>query len=123
LLSGLPAATPNVNDVPANCERWAETAHSVAVVLGRRDGRGVVYIDFDNIVISRYDELHGDRALYNDRAGGVNPVPELAARLELAKVDLGAIIDYATVSVRPDPSAGTGSRHATCPASTTHCPV
>ncbi len=25
-----------------------------------------VYIDFDNIVISRYDELHGERAFHND---------------------------------------------------------
>ena len=54
-----------------------------------------VYIDFDNIVISRYDELHGDRAFHNDKAGGINPGPELATKLERAKVDLGAIIDYA----------------------------
>jgi hypothetical protein len=54
-----------------------------------------VYIDFDNIVISRYDELHGDRAFHNDGAGGANPTIEVAAKLETAKVDLGAIFDYA----------------------------
>jgi hypothetical protein len=54
-----------------------------------------VYIDFDNIVISRYDELHGERAFHNDGAGGANPSSEVVAKLETAKVDLGAIFDYA----------------------------
>jgi hypothetical protein len=62
-----------------------------------------VYIDFDNIVISRYDELHGERAFHNDGAGAANPSAEVVAKLETAKVDLGAIFDYAvsfgTVSI------------------------
>jgi hypothetical protein len=54
-----------------------------------------VYIDFDNIVISRYDELHGERAFHNDGAGAATPSGEVVAKLETAKVDLGAILDYA----------------------------
>jgi hypothetical protein len=54
-----------------------------------------VYIDFDNIVISRYDELHGERAFHNNGAGAANPSTEVAAKLEAARVDLGAIFDYA----------------------------
>src|SRR3954452_7816966 len=54
-----------------------------------------VYIDFDNIVISRYDELHGERAFHNDGAGGSNPSEAVAAKLEAAHVHLGAIFDYA----------------------------
>ena len=31
-----------------------------------------VYIDFDNVVISRYDEVHGERSFHNEvRNGGV----------------------------------------------------
>ncbi len=66
-------------------------------------GHVAVYIDFDNIVISRYDELHGERAFHNDSAGGMNPSDAVVAKLEEAHVDLGAIFDYAvsfgTVSI------------------------
>jgi hypothetical protein len=62
--------------------------------------RVAVYIDFDNVVISRYDHVHGKGAWRKDDArahdmttGGNDPV---SARLAAAKVDLGAIIDYAT---------------------------
>jgi hypothetical protein len=58
-------------------------------------GHVAVYIDFDNIVISRYDELHGERAFHNDGAGAANPSADVLAKLETAKVDLGAIFDYA----------------------------
>ena len=34
-----------------------------------------VYIDFDNVVISRYDEMHGERAYRNDGANVPNPPP------------------------------------------------
>jgi len=54
-----------------------------------------VYIDFDNIVISRYDELYGDGAFRKDGAGAASPSEKVAAKLEAARVDLGAIFDYA----------------------------
>jgi hypothetical protein len=62
-----------------------------------------VYIDFDNIVISRYDELHGRGAFWDDRANSREPSEVVKDRLVTAHVDLAAIIDYAasfgTVSV------------------------
>jgi uncharacterized protein (TIGR00288 family) len=61
--------------------------------------RVAVYLDFDNVVISRYDNLHGDNAWRKDEArkhrpdlGSADPVD---VRLAQAEVDLGAIIDYA----------------------------
>jgi NYN domain/OST-HTH/LOTUS domain len=54
-----------------------------------------VYIDFDNIVISRYDELHGRGAFWDDRANSREPSEEVKGRLATAHVDLAAIIDYA----------------------------
>ncbi len=35
--------------------------------------RVAVYIDFDNIVISRYDQLHGDGAWRKDKARDAKP--------------------------------------------------
>lgn len=65
------------------------------------EGRVAVYIDFDNIVISRYSQAYGgsrrktenlnkitSEALRDDR--------DLAERLAAARVDLGAILDYAS---------------------------
>jgi hypothetical protein len=60
-----------------------------------------VYIDFDNVVISRYDQVHGGRrdAWRADRVKELSarpePDPDLAARLERARVDVGALLDYA----------------------------
>jgi NYN domain/OST-HTH/LOTUS domain len=58
-----------------------------------------VYIDFDNVVISRYDNLHGDGAWRKDEARHHRPDPTSAdpvdVKLAQAEVDLGAIIDYA----------------------------
>jgi hypothetical protein len=63
------------------------------------DGRVAVYIDFDNIVISRYDEVHGRGDFQRDRqrahAGSLSQ-EEFADRLEAATVDLGAAIDFAS---------------------------
>lgn len=56
--------------------------------------RVAVYIDFDNIVISRYDQLHGDGAWRKDNARDARK--EIAAKLETARVDVSAIIDYAS---------------------------
>jgi hypothetical protein len=62
--------------------------------------RVAVYIDFDNVVISRYDHLHGDGAWRADNARNhtIDPRSDdpVDQRLAEAKVDLGAIIDYAT---------------------------
>jgi hypothetical protein len=62
-------------------------------------GRVAVYIDFDNIVISRYDEVHGRGDFQRDRqkaAAGSLSETEFAQRLEAATVDLGAAIDFAS---------------------------
>ena len=59
-----------------------------------------VYIDFDNVVISRYEHVHGKGSWGQDSAWahgmtGTTSDP-IAAKLAEAKVDLGALIDYAT---------------------------
>ena len=61
--------------------------------------RVAVYIDFDNIVISRYDQVHGRGQFQRDRARGLGsgerPADaELSEKLERATVDVGAIEVY-----------------------------
>ncbi len=62
--------------------------------------RVAVYIDFDNVVISRYDHVHGDGAWRSDEARShtMNAQSDdpIDVKLAQAKVDLRAIIDYAT---------------------------
>src|ERR1700734_2537855 len=63
--------------------------------------RVAVYIDFDNIVISRYDQVHGRGQFQRDKARGLGSAekaadPEITERLERATVDVGAIIDFAS---------------------------
>ena len=62
--------------------------------------RVAVYIDFDNVVISRYDHVHGDGAWRSDGARShtmnAQSADPIDVRLAEAKVDLRAIIDYAT---------------------------
>jgi hypothetical protein len=53
--------------------------------------RVAVYLDFDNIVISRYDQVNGRNSFQKDKASGLEP-----ERLERATVDVGAIIDFAS---------------------------
>ncbi|KHL15871.1 uncharacterized LabA/DUF88 family protein [Mumia flava] len=65
------------------------------------DTRVAVYIDFDNIVISRYDQVNGRNQFQRDRQkvsvpAGTDPDPEVTEKLERAGVDIGAIIDYAS---------------------------
>jgi hypothetical protein len=55
--------------------------------------RVAVYLDFDNIVISRYDQVNGRNAFHRDKAKDTG---DFADRLAGATVDLGAIIDYAS---------------------------
>ncbi len=60
------------------------------------DSRVAVYIDFDNIVISRYNQLHG-RGNRVQKVKDLDPKdPATATLLEEAKVDLGAVLDYAS---------------------------
>lgn len=62
------------------------------------NGRVAVYLDFDNIVLSWYDRVHGRNAFGRDRQKiAENPNnPEVQARLQAALVDVSAIIDYAS---------------------------
>ncbi|BCP33857.1 NYN domain-containing protein [Mycobacterium intracellulare] len=55
--------------------------------------RVAVYLDFDNIVISRYDQIHGRNSFQKDKAKGLEQHSE---RLDQATVDVGAILDYAS---------------------------
>ena len=64
------------------------------------DSRVAVYIDFDNVVISRYDQVHQETrdAWRADNArdhasGGDDPI---AVKLAEATVDIGAVLDYAS---------------------------
>src|ERR1700760_1310444 len=63
------------------------------------DPRVAVYIDFDNIVISRYDQVHGRNHFQRDKArgfaqAGKEAEPEMAEKLRRAAVDVGAIIGF-----------------------------
>ncbi|MEO6533907.1 MAG: NYN domain-containing protein [Pseudolysinimonas sp.] len=59
------------------------------------ESRVGVYIDFDNVVISRYDQLFGRGDFMRDRAR-IAGTDAITARLETAKVDIGAILDYSS---------------------------
>lgn len=54
--------------------------------------RVAVYLDFDNIVISRYDQIHGRNSFQRDKAKGLE---QHAERLDQATVDVAAILDFA----------------------------
>jgi hypothetical protein len=65
------------------------------------DSRIGVYIDFDNVVISRYNQLNGTGQFQRDGVrnfGGRVPVPDSAIgeRIATAKVNVDAILDYAS---------------------------
>jgi uncharacterized LabA/DUF88 family protein len=55
--------------------------------------RVAVYLDFDNIVISRYDQVNGRNSFQRDKSKGLDQYPD---RLDRATVDVGAIIDFAS---------------------------
>ncbi|MDX2375877.1 NYN domain-containing protein [Microbacterium sp. LRZ72] len=61
------------------------------------DARVAVYIDFDNIVMSWYDRVHGRNAYARDRQkiSDDASAPEIVDKLGKAMVDVGAVIDYA----------------------------
>jgi uncharacterized LabA/DUF88 family protein len=63
--------------------------------------RVAVYIDFDNIVISRYDQVHGRGQFQRDKVRAFtrsdrSADTELAEKVTRATVDVGAIIDFAS---------------------------
>lgn len=68
--------------------------------MADQGGRVAVYIDFDNIVISRYDQLNGNGAWRRDDARLVIPTragtDTVAAKLGAAEIDVGAILDYSS---------------------------
>ncbi|WP_067948155.1 NYN domain-containing protein, partial [Agromyces sp. NDB4Y10] len=59
--------------------------------------RVALYFDFDNIVISRYDQLHGDSSYRKDtsRTKTVAPGTQAWKRLQQATVDIDAVLDFA----------------------------
>ncbi|AWB89569.1 NYN domain-containing protein [Salinibacterium hongtaonis] len=65
------------------------------------EGRVAVYIDFDNIVISRFDQIYGRGHFLKEHirsitADSVRDDRDLASRLDRATVDIGAVLDYAS---------------------------
>ena len=65
------------------------------------DTRVAVYIDFDNIVISRYDQVHGRGQFQRDKVRGFSrdgrqADPDTADKIRRATVDVGAVIDFAS---------------------------
>ncbi|CAN5307104.1 NYN domain-containing protein [soil metagenome] len=56
--------------------------------------RVAVYIDFDNVVISQYDSVHGRGSFIKEKAR--TAAGATADRLEAAKVNIGALLDYAS---------------------------
>ena len=70
--------------------RRGGTAQTVPMTE-REDTRVAVYLDFDNIVISRYDQVNGRSSFQRDKTKGLE-----VERLQRATVDVGAIIDFAS---------------------------
>jgi uncharacterized LabA/DUF88 family protein len=59
--------------------------------------RVAVYLDFDNIVISRYDQVNGRNSFQRDKARAKpEDAADFADKLKRATVDVGAVIDFAS---------------------------
>src|SRR5271166_5853353 len=69
--------------------RWS----TLGAMADLGEGRVAVYLDFDNVVISRYDQVNGRSSFQKDKAKGLDKYPDRLAR---ATVDVGAIIDFAS---------------------------
>ena len=71
-----------------------------------RPARVAVYIDFDNVVISRYDQVHRDPSRSRsdawrsdnarDHVSDATSDDPIAVKLSQAQVDVGALLDYAS---------------------------
>ena len=65
------------------------------------EARVAVYVDFDNIVISRYNELYGPRQFQTDKVRGFSVShaqadDTIADRIVKATIDVSALLDYAS---------------------------
>ena len=76
-------------------------AEASLVIVGQTGGmaeltdtRVAVYIDFDNIVISQYDRVHGRGTFMKEKAR--NGTGKAVERLDSAEVNIGAVLDYAS---------------------------
>jgi hypothetical protein len=72
-----------------------------AIMNDTGDPRVAVYIDFDNIVVSRYDQVHGRGQFQRDKVRGFDRAdksadPDIAEKVRRATVDVGAVIDFAS---------------------------
>lgn len=65
--------------------------HHTGLMTDTAATRVAVYLDFDNIVISRYDQVNGRNSFQKDKAKGLDP-----DRLTRATVDVGAVLDFAS---------------------------
>lgn len=67
------------------------------VMPDTQTARVAVYLDFDNIVMSWYDRVHGRNSYSRDRQRiAADPdEKEISERLAAAMIDVGAIMDYA----------------------------
>lgn len=79
--------------IPANQLWMGPVVRHTETMTESGDTRVAVYLDFDNIVISRYDQVNGRSSFQKDKAKGLAKNPERLAR---ATVDVGAIIDFAS---------------------------
>lgn len=93
----------NLNDIADDVSSTSDWAHTSdgRVMANTDDTRVAVYIDFDNIVISRYAQLHGPGQFTKDKVRTHNPrVPGADAatttKIDQATVDIGAILDFAS---------------------------
>src|SRR4051794_3420638 len=77
--------TPSDNRGAVTTRLWSMTESGAS--------RVAVYLDFDNIVISRYDQVNGRNSFQRDKAKSPDDAQE---RLTRATVDVGAIIDFAS---------------------------
>ncbi|WP_169818421.1 NYN domain-containing protein [Rhodococcoides corynebacterioides] len=60
------------------------------------DNHVAVYIDFDNIMMSRYDELHGRNSFKEDKPGRSNASPQIREKLAAARLDIASVLEYAS---------------------------
>jgi hypothetical protein len=80
-----------IYDPSPECRFTAAIRHRLSAMADSDATRVAVYLDFDNIVISRYDQVHGRSSYQKDRSKGLD-----AERLRQATIDVGAIIDFAS---------------------------
>lgn len=61
------------------------------------DARIAVYLDFENLVISEYDNVHGVGSWRRDRVGARHgPVGAVKEKVKAARLDVDAVVDYAS---------------------------